>query len=139
MEASAAAAPAEAAPSGEQADQQAAEPTLADIHGSLQQFGSDIEQMREHLASEPWQPPAEQEQESEPENMDFGFLDESAPSYQGPEHAAQQLQDLIRNEATKIAKETLQPVRKEIQQERQDRQMGELESRYPQLQDDKVQ
>lgn len=132
---------------GSQADgtesQQPAEPTIADTHALLQQFGTDIEQMREHLATEPWAPqaPAEQQQQqaTPPANeLDFSFLDETAPQYQGPEAAMQQLGQLIRGEAEKVAQQQLAPVQQELQQEKQERGYEDLANRYPQLQDSKV-
>jgi hypothetical protein len=123
--------------------QQQAEPTLADIHSTLQQFGSDVESMRDHLATEPWkatdgQEGQQQQQQTAPEDLDFSFLDENAPTYQGPEAAMQQLGDLIRGEAQKIATEQVAPLKQEMQQERHDRQFEALSDRYPQLQDKAV-
>lgn len=125
--------------------QQQAEPTLADIHSTLQQFGSDVEQMRDHLATEPWRAPAageqqqqQQQQQTAPEELDFSFLDDTAPGYQGPEAAMQQLGELIRGEASKIATQQIAPLQQEMQQERHDRQFEALSDRYPQLQDQAV-
>lgn len=125
--------------------QQQAEPTLADIHSTLQQFGSDVESMRDHLATEPWKPAdgqegqqQQQQQQQAPEDLDFSFLDENAPTYQGPEAAMQQLGELIRGEAQKIATDQVAPLKQEIQQERHDRQFEALSDKYPQLQDEAV-
>lgn len=126
--------------------QAAAEPTLTDIQTSLQGFGSDIEQMREHLAAEPWRPatdgqPQEQQQQQTPaaDELDFSFLDETAPQYAGsPEAAMAQLGQLIRGEAKKVAAEEVKPIRTELQQEKQERGYENLAERYPQLQDQKV-
>lgn len=131
----------DAAQATDGAEPQAQEPTLADVHSSLQQFGKDIEGMRDHLASEPWAAQQQQQQqaapeaEQTPEEMDFGFLNETDPRYQGPEQALAQLGEMIRGEAAKIAQDTLKPVQESLQQERQERGYEDLAGRYPQLQD----
>lgn len=117
--------------------EQATEPSLADIQASLQSMGSDMESLREQLAAAP-QTPAEPvaEEPPEPEEIDYSFLNE--PQYQAdPNAALQQLSQVIRDEARKVAQEAVTPVRQEVQQERETRELNALSERYPQLQDPK--
>lgn len=120
--------------------QEQAQPTLADVQGSLEQLSQIAEQQREFLAGEPWKAADDGEQTQEqqtPAEMDFGFLDDTQPGYD-PQAAVSQLGDLIRGEAQRIAQEQVAPLKQELAQKDQDRAFEDLAQRYPQLEDEKV-
>jgi len=131
----------EASVAAETPEETTPEPTLADINSSLKQFGSDIEQMRDHLAAEPWKPAegAPVEEDEPVTGLDFlqpqQQFEQQQPSQ---EEILKQLQTFVRSEAQKVAKDEIGPVQQELKQERQERQLVELSDRYPQLQDEKV-
>src|SRR5258708_5073136 len=97
MEASAAGLAAGDAPAGDAQQQQGqqtgtesqeqAQPTLADVHGSLEQLSQLAESQRDYLATEPWRQAApadgeeSQQEQQQPAEMDFGFLDDTQPGY----------------------------------------------------------
>lgn len=122
------------------AEPQAAEPTNADIAASIQQFGKDVEGLREHLATEPWKPAEEEETvdtPAEPEDIDYSFL--NTPEVQAdPNLGLQELTKVIRDEAKKIAAQEISPVRQDLQQKEEQRQLNQLSDDYPQLQDPKA-
>src|SRR3954452_21350923 len=129
MEASAAGLAAGDAPAGDAQQgqqtgtesQEQAQPTLADVQGSLEQLSQLAEQQRDYLAGEPWKPAdAEQEQEQQPAEMDFGFMDDTQPGFD-PQAAVQQLGDVIRGEAERIAQEKVAPLQQDLAQKDQDR------------------
>lgn len=128
-----------AAADGPETPESAAEPSLADIQASLQTMGSDMESLREQLSAAPQAPaePVVEEEPPEPEEIDYSFLNEQ--QYQAdPDAALKQLSQVIRDEARKVAQEAVTPVRQEVQQERETRELDALSQRYPQLQDEKV-
>lgn len=117
--------------------EQAAEPSMADIHASLQTMGKGLDDMRENLAAEPWRAPEVEETAEptpEPDEIDYSFLSEPAD----PNAALQQLTEVIRQEARSIAAQEVNPLRQDVKQERETRELDALSERYPQLQDEKV-
>lgn len=155
MEASAAAAPAAA---GEQSQgdaqqqaagqqdgqQQAQQPDLAAV---LDNIGQQFEQQRTMLqslaetrtAGEEGQQQQQQEGQADGQGeIDLSFLDESQPTYQGPEVAMQQLGQLIDNVAAQRAQALVDPLKGEIGELRTDRAIDDLVAKYPQIADPEV-
>jgi len=132
----------EASVAAETPEETTPEPTLADINSSLKQFGSDIEQMRDHLAAEPWKPAEQAPVEEDEPVTGLDFLQPQQP-YQEQQQPSQeeilkQLQTFVQAEAKKVAGDLVSPVQQELKAERQERQLTELSDEYPQLQDEKV-
>jgi hypothetical protein len=116
-----------------------------DLAAVLDTIGQQFEQQRTMLQSlaESRQEQAPQEQQQTDANegqgeIDLSFLDESAPTYQGPEAAMQQLGSLIDNIAAQRAQALVEPLQKDIGELRTDRAIDDLVAKYPQIADPEV-
>jgi len=128
---------------GEQ--QQADGQQQPDLAAVLDSIGQQFEQQRTMLQglaeSRQEQAPEEQQQTDANEGqgeIDLSFLDESAPTYQGPEAAMQQLGSLIDNIAAQRAQALVEPLQKDIGELRTDRAIDDLVAKYPQIADPEV-
>lgn len=128
---------------GEQAsgEQSAQQPDLAAV---LDSIGQQFEQQRTMLqglaeSRQEQTPEAEQEDAATDQGeIDLSFLDESAPTYQGPEAAMQQLGSMIDSIAEKRAQALVEPLQKDIGELRTDRAIDDLVAKYPQIADPEV-
>lgn len=116
-----------------------------DLAAVLDTIGQQFEQQRTMLQglaeSRQEQAPEEQQQTDANEGqgeIDLSFLDESAPSYQGPEAAMQQLGSLIDSIAAQRAQALVEPLQKDIGELRTDRAIDDLVAKYPQIADPEV-
>lgn len=117
----------------------------SDLAAVLDTIGQQFEQQRTMLQglaeSRQEQAPEEQQQTDANEGqgeIDLSFLDESAPTYQGPEAAMQQLGSLIDNIAAQRAQALVEPLQKDIGELRTDRAIDDLVAKYPQIADPEV-
>lgn len=122
--------------------QQAQQPDMAAV---LDAIGQQFEQQRtmlQSLAESRTEGEGEQQQQQQGEEgqgeIDLSFLDESAPTYQGPEAAMQQLGSLIDNIAAQRAQALVEPLQKDIGELRTDRAIDDLVAKYPQIADPEV-
>lgn len=119
---------------GQAQDAQQGAPDYAALLESQQQMGSQMEQMREFMQSQPWaqqqeQAPAEPEQEL----PQLDFLESGDPEFD--QQLAQNLQGFVQAEAQKIAQQSLAPMQEQMQQMQRMDQARELVGEFPELND----
>lgn len=140
-----AAAQGEGAAEGQQDGQQQQQQQQPDIAQVLDKIGTQLEEQRQFLQTLPTADAGEQDgqegqdpAEAQDEQVDLNFLDETAPGYQGPEAAMQQLLSTIDGIAEKKAQSLVGPLRNDIGELRTNAAIDDLVARYPQIGDPEV-
>lgn len=124
---------------GAAAEQQTQGPDLAQLAQQMQTMQSGQEDLRQFLASQPWQPEAAEPQTpAAPEPMDLSFLDMDSPNFD-PQVTAERFgsvieQAMAQREQSLLAQH-VQPLQEQLQQERVAREAQMLVDEFPEMGD----
>jgi hypothetical protein len=107
-------------------------PDYAALLESQQQMGSQMEQMREYLQSNPWQQQQEQPAEPEqPEVPQLDFLESGDPEFD--QQLAQNLQNLIQTQSQQQTQQAIAPIQEQLQTMQRERAAEQLVGEFPEL------
>jgi hypothetical protein len=113
-------------------------PDLSGMVDQIGQIASGQEEMRQYLASNPWQQP-ETEPEAQPdEGLDLSWLDPNAPVYEDPAAVAQRLNDQISGAVEQRVQALTDPMREQMAEMRRDQQARDLAAEFPEIATDEM-
>lgn len=109
-----------------------------DISGMVEQLGtvaSGMEEMRQFLASQPWQQQAQQEGEAEQDNgeLDLSWLDPQSQTYEDPAAVAARLSEQLNGAVDQRAQALMAPMQQQMQEMRHDQEARDLAAEFPEL------
>jgi hypothetical protein len=119
---------------GEAQDQGQAAPDLNAFTDQLSQIAQGQEEMRQYLASNPWQAAEQPDdgQQQQPQELDLSWLDSADPAYD-PQAVGQRLNDVISQAAQTQAQQIVGPMQEQLLELRRDQQARDLAAEFPEI------
>jgi hypothetical protein len=134
-------APGQAAGGGGGEGQTQGEAQGPDLNGMVDQIGqiaSGQEEMRQFLASNPWQPQEAEAEQPEADNLDLSWLDPQNQVYDDPNAVAQRLNDQISGAVEQRVQALTDPMREQMAEMRRDQQARDLAAEFPEIATDEM-
>lgn len=127
---------------GQNGDSQGQGQQGPDISGMVDQLGtvaSGMEEMRQFLASQPWQQQAtEGEQEQDNGELDLSWLDPQSQTYEDPAAVAARLSEQLNGAVDQRAQALIAPIAKQLMEMQHELQARDLAGEFPELASDDV-
>jgi hypothetical protein len=108
-------------------------PDLSGMVDQIGQIAAGQEEMRQFLASNPWQ---QQEQAADPQDdgtLDLSWLDPQNTAYEDPNVVAQRLNDQINGAVDQRAQALIAPMAEQMAEMRRDQEARDLAAEFPEL------
>jgi hypothetical protein len=102
------------------------------------QIASGQEEMRQYLASNPWQQPEAEPEAQQDEGLDLSWLDPNAQQYEDPAQVAQRLNDQISGAVEQRVQALTDPMREQMAEMRRDQQARDLAAEFPEIATDEM-
>jgi hypothetical protein len=113
-------------------------PDLSGMVDQIGQIASGQEEMRQYLASNPWQQPEAEPEAQQDEGLDLSWLDPNAQQYEDPAQVAQRLNDQISGAVEQRVQALTDPMREQMAEMRRDQQARDLAAEFPEIATDEM-
>jgi hypothetical protein len=113
-------------------------PDLSGMVDQIGQIASGQEEMRQYLASNPWQQPETEPEAQQDEGLDLSWLDPNAQQYEDPAQVAQRLNDQISGAVEQRVQALTDPMREQMAEMRRDQQARDLAAEFPEIATDEM-
>jgi hypothetical protein len=121
-----------------QAQGEAQGPDLSGMVDQIGQIASGQEEMRQYLASNPWQAQEPAAEEAQDEGLDLSWMDPQNPVYEDPAAVAQRLNDQISGAVEQRVQALTDPMREQMAEMRRDQQARDLAAEFPEIATDEM-